>query len=122
MSSDPKFLITTYPEKCLTEVVFEGFLDQEEIREFGQAYHAAKASLPKGPEHHITIIDVTEFKIQSQPIADGFAAMLSNPAIRSNKLAFVLGDSPVRMQLRRMIGDNAKLFDDMDSARAWLSE
>jgi hypothetical protein len=122
MSGDPKFFISADPAKCFTRVILEGFLEPDEIADFAAEFRQAKMSLLQGPEHHLTLIDITGFKIQSQTVADGFAAMLGDPAIRSRKLAFVAGDSPVRLQLRRMLHENAQIFPDQPSAEGWLFE
>jgi hypothetical protein len=120
MANDPKFFVCADPEKSFTRVVLEGFLEPDEIKQFAAEFRQAKASLRQGPEHHVTLIDITGFKIQSQAVAEGFAAMLGDPAIRSRKLAFVAGHSPVRLQLRRMLHENAQIFEDQSSAEDWL--
>jgi hypothetical protein len=120
MTRDPKFFISADPEKCFTYVILEGFLEPDEIADFAEKFKKAKASLLKGPQHHLTLIDIVAFKIQSQMVAEGFAAMMSDPAIRSQRLAFVAGDSPVRLQLRRMLHENSQIFPDRSSAEDWL--
>ena len=50
--------------------------------------------------------------------------MSDTDGIVARRLAVVVGDSLMRMQLRRMIGPerNAKTFDNIISARQWLIE
>jgi hypothetical protein len=122
MGGDPKFFVSVDPPRGFTRVILEGFLEPQEIAEFANEFRTAKTSIPFGPERHLTLIDISEFKIQAQSVADGFAAMLADPAIRSRRLAFIVGDSPVRMQLRRMLHENARIFDDELTAEAWLFE
>jgi hypothetical protein len=120
MHDTQKYFISVDPTHCFTNVVLEGFLSPAEIAEFAADFRDAKTAHPKGTDHHLTIIDISQFKIQAQSVAEGFAGLLADPAIRSRRLALVVGDSPVKMQLRRMIHENARIFDDEGSANEWL--
>jgi hypothetical protein len=114
------FSITVDKGRDYIEVRLIGFLGMQTVAEFDEAYRAAKARLGADRSCHITLIDISELKIQAQNVVSDFALMLSDPAIHSARLAFVTGDTPAKMQLRRIIGDNAALFDTMDEARNWL--
>jgi hypothetical protein len=114
------FSIIVDPMRQYTEVRLDGFLDTETVTRFDGEYRAAKARLKEDTSKHVTLIDVSQLKIQAQNVVSDFALMLSDPSIRSAKLAFVTGDAPAKMQLRRLVNDNAQMFDTMEQARAWL--
>jgi hypothetical protein len=114
------FSITVDTGRDYIEVRLIGFLDMQTVADFDESYRAAKARLDADRSRHITLIDISELKIQAQNVVSDFALMLSDPSIHSARLAFVTGDTPAKMQLRRLIGDNAALFDTMEEARQWL--
>jgi hypothetical protein len=114
------FSITVDTGRDYIEVRLIGFLDMQTVADFDESYRAAKARLDADRSRHITLIDISELKIQAQNVVSDFALMLSDPSIHSARLAFVTGDAPAKMQLRRLIGDNAALFDTMEEARQWL--
>jgi hypothetical protein len=102
------------------EVELRGFLDPQTASNFNDEYRVAKARLSADRSRHVTLIDVSGLKIQAQNIVSDFALMLSDPSIQSARLAFVVADAPVKMQLHRLLHDHAAMFDTVDEARSWL--
>ena len=69
-------------------------------------------------------MDLTDCQLQSQTITAAFKAIMADGATRSCRMAFIFGDSPTRMQIRRILAerDDIGLFVDEASAMAWLTE
>jgi hypothetical protein len=114
------FSVTVDPGRDYVEVELRGFLDPQTASDFNDEYRIAKARLSVDRSRHVTLIDVSGLKIQAQNIVSDFALMLSDPTIMSARLAFVVADAPVKMQLRRLLHDHAAMFDTVDEARSWL--
>ncbi len=114
------FSITVDPGRDCIEVQLRGFFDPQTASDFNDEYRIAKARLSADRSRHVTLVDVSGLKIQAQNIVSDFALMLSDPTIQSARLAFVVADAPVKMQLRRILQDNAAMFDTVDEARSWL--
>jgi hypothetical protein len=114
------FSVTVDPGRDYVEVELRGFLDPQTASNFNDEYRVAKARLSADRSRHVTLIDVSGLKIQAQNIVSDFALMLSDPSIQSARLAFVVADAPVKMQLRRLLHDHAAMFDTVDEARSWL--
>lgn len=120
MEEMDNFSVTADPVRDYVEVRLVGFLDLDATSDFNDQYRVAKSRLSDNRNRHVTLIDVSQLKIQSQNVVSDFALMLSDPSIQSARLAFVVGDSPVKMQLRRLLHGNAEMFDTTDEARDWL--
>jgi hypothetical protein len=69
-----------------------------------------------------TATDVAAFvEIQTQEIVAEFRLMLSDPAYRSRRLAFVAAPTLARGQLLRALQDrDARCFETIEAAEAWL--
>lgn len=100
----------------------EGFFDEVSFARFARDRAAAFARLTCAPNAHLTLVDLTRCALQPQAIAGAFQAIMADPATRSRRMAFVFGDSPTRMQVRRILADrhDIGLFIDEASAMAWL--
>jgi len=60
-------------------------------------------------------------KIQTQDVVAEFRLMLSDPAYRSRRLAFVAAPTLARGQLLRALQDReARCFETIEAAEAWL--
>ena len=103
----------------------EGFFDEEGVTRLAEKKAAALRSLGGRPSDHVSIVDVTKCKIQSQEIVVAFASLIQDRTSASKRLAFVAGPGCLmRMQLRRMKGGEevSRLFDDVASAKQWLMD
>lgn len=114
------FSVTVDPARDYIEAELRGFMDPKTVSDFNDEYRMAKARLSADRSRHVTLIDVSGLKIQAQNVVSDFALMLSDPTIQSARLAFVVADAPVKMQLRRLLHDHAAMFDTVDEARSWL--
>lgn len=115
-----RFTIAVDPARDLVRVSMSGFWDRDTIAGFVVDLRASHKRLRCGPNQFITINDIREMKIQSQDVVAAFHTMLSDPTIRSRRLAFVVASSLARMQLGRAIsGRDADSFTDPAAAEAW---
>lgn len=103
--------------------VLEGFFDAETFGRFARDRQAAFDRLTCAANAHLTLVDLTKCHLQSQTITQAFQAIMADGATRSRRMAFIFGDSPTRMQIRRILAarDDIGLFMDEASARAWLT-
>ena len=115
------FTIDVDPARDLVRISMAGLFDEDDIARFLEARRQAHARLVCPPNCHVTLNDLREMKIQPQESVAQFRAMLSDPAYRSRRLAFVTAPTLAKMQLLRAIGGrNARCFDDTEAAEAWL--
>ena len=100
----------------------EGFFDETSFARFAEDRAAAFAQLTCAPNAHLTLVDLTRCALQPQTITAAFQAVMADPATRSRRMAFIFGDSPTRMQVRRILAerDDIGLFTDEAAATAWL--
>jgi hypothetical protein len=120
MGEKKNFSVNVDPLRDYVEVELRGFLDPQTASDFNDEYRIAKARLSANRNRHITLINVSELKIQAQNVVSDFALMLSDSTIQSARLAFVVAEAPVKMQLRRLLHDHAAMFDTVEEARTWL--
>ena len=100
-----------------------GLFTAADIAAFLEARRRAHVELGCAPNAHLTLNDLRGMKIQSQEGVAAFRLMLSDPAFRSRRLAFVASQTLARSQLMRALGDrDARCFDNVEDAEAWLFE
>ena len=98
-----------------------GLFTHDDIAAFLEARTRAHAELSCAPNQHLTLNDLTGMKIQPQDAVAAFRLMLSDPDVRSRRLAFVAGQTLARSQLMRALdGREARCFDNVEEAEAWL--
>ena len=115
------FSITVDPTIHLLSIRMGGFFSQADVGAFDADLRQKVPTLNCGANDHITLVDVTEMRIQLQDIVAMFAKIVSTPQNRSKRLAFVTGSSLARMQTRRLTDrPDVEFFTDLDTARAWL--
>jgi hypothetical protein len=117
----PRYSIEVKPSGFI-RYTLEGLFDADSIAGFARDRAAEHANLACPRNAHHTLVDLTRFPLQPQDVTARFHQILGDAATRSARLAFVLGDSPVRMQVRRLIAgrNDVALFADEASAMAWL--
>ena len=116
-----KFRIAVDVPRDLVRITMSGFFTEADILAFLGERIAAHRQLRCGPNQHLTLNDMREMDVRSQPVVDSFRSILAAPEYRSRRLAFVVTGALSRMQLMRTIeGRNAQVFEDMESAEAWL--
>ena len=113
--------IETDPSRDLLVLTLGGFATVDETNGFARAMADAVARLGCEPNQHVTLCDISGMKIQSQDAAQQFGVLLADRRYQSRKIAFVLGSSLARMQLRRLITSRvAECFEDRVTAERWL--
>ena len=105
----------------LVRIQMSGLFAPDDIAAFVEARRRAHAELRCAPNQHLTLNDVRRMKIQPQEIVAAFRYMLSEPAFRSRRLAFVAAPTLARGQLLRALQDReARCFETVEEAEAWL--
>ena len=98
-----------------------GLFTLPDIEAFRRDRQEAHAQLGCAPNQHLTINDLRGMKIQLQDVVAAFRSLLAEPEYRSRRLAFVAGPTLARSQLMRALsGRDARCFEDMAHAEAWL--
>ena len=109
------------PAHAVVRIKLGGFFGAAEVACFAAAQAKAYAMLPKTSERHLTLCDISECRIQLQEVVDGFRRLIDDPALMSRRIAFVTGNSPAKMQIRRLATrENARVFDCIADAELWL--
>jgi hypothetical protein len=118
----PAFEIVADPQRNLLRMALSGFFQPEDVARFAERKRAAHAELRCSPNTHVTLVDVSACKIQTQTVVGAFAALIADPRYRARRTAFVTGSSLATMQVRRLINGAAdmRLYADPVLAEAWL--
>ncbi len=115
------FKVTCDPDRDLIRIAMSGFFTPDDIAAFFEARRQAHARLRCGPNAHLTLNDLRGMKIQPSESVAAFRELLSDPAYRSRRLAFVVASTLARGQLARALtGRDARFFEDPREAEAWL--
>ncbi|KQR80795.1 STAS/SEC14 domain-containing protein [Sphingomonas sp. Leaf343] len=121
MTANAHFSITIDPALHLMSIRMGGFFSEADVAGFDALLRDKVKTLTCGPNEHVTLVDVSDMKIQLQDIVQMFAKIVSTPRHRSRRLAFVTGSSLARMQTRRLTDrPDVEFFTDPDAAKAWL--
>jgi hypothetical protein len=117
-----KFTFAVDHAHGLVRISMTGFYTEEDLVAFCAARRDAHAELGTAPNMHLTLNDLRGMKIQGREIVQAFQDMLSDPAYRSRKLAFVTDANLVRSQLMRSIAgrEDARCFASIAEAEDWL--
>lgn len=116
-----RFDVQADPARDLIRIEMAGFFTPDDIKAFVAARREAHARLTCRPNHHLTLNDLREIKIQSQEAVAAFQQMLASPTYRSRRLAFVVSPSLARSQLNRALsGRDARFFTSVAAAERWL--
>ena len=106
----------------LLEVTLTGFFSPADAGRVIQEIRESISGLPGPANSHVTLVDVRQLKLQPQDVIAAVAGQIANPRYRSRRLAFVVGSSVARMQVRRLlIRDEVGVFEDPDEAKRWLA-
>lgn len=115
-------LVTAYPQRDLLRITLGGFFGPADVASFNRARMAAHAQLTCARNQHVTLVDVSDMRLQPQDVVALFRGIIADPATRSRKLALVTGCSVVRMQVRRLIErQGIAVFTHAADAEAWLT-
>ncbi len=115
------FQIEVDAPRNLVRIAMSGFFTDDDIRAFLAERAVAHRQLRCGPNEHLTLNDMRGMGVRSQEAVESFRTMLAAPEFRSRRLAFVVTSPLSRMQLMRTIdGRDARCFEDVADAEAWL--
>jgi hypothetical protein len=89
MSSD--FSICVEPERALIRTRLSGFFALDDVRAFLDAWQEAFPTLRCLPSTHLSLVDISSMKIQSQEVIATFQEMVSASETPARRLAFVVG-------------------------------
>ena len=118
---DGQFTFSVDRATSLVRIKMAGLFTRADVAAFVEARRRAHSTLGCGPNRHLTLNDVRQMKIQTQEIVAEFRLMLSDPAFRSRRLAFVAAPTLARGQLLRALQDrDARCFETIEAAEAWL--
>jgi len=105
----------------LIRIQMAGLFGPDDIAAFLEGRRRAHTQLRCGRNRHLTLNDVRQMKIQTQEIVANFRYMLSDPAYKSRRLAFVAAPTLARGQLLRALQErDARCFETIEAAEAWL--
>ena len=113
--------ITVDRPRRLVALTLTGFFS---VADAGLVIHGIREAitgLGGPPNTHNTLVDVREATLQPQDVVAAFAGQIADERFRSRRLAFVVGSSVARMQVRRLITrDDVAAFEAHDEAEAWM--
>lgn len=117
-----KYSIAVDRLAAFVRIKLGGFFAIEDVQEFAVAQRRAYETLASARGRHVTLCDVSECKIQPQDVVEAFRGLLTDRSLMSQRMAFVTGASPAKMQIRRLIGrDTCRFFEDTETAERWLA-
>jgi hypothetical protein len=117
------YTVTIDPRLGLLRITLGGFFELTDVEALETEKKAALVQLGRQRNGHLTLVDVSECKLQAQTVFGAFQSAIGDPRYMARRLAFVTGSSLVRMQVRRMTSrDNMAFFTTIADAEAWLFE
>ena len=118
---DMNFRIDIDPATDLVTVTLSGFMEAAAVEAFRLRLREALGSLNCGQGRHLALYDIRTCKIQSQQVVGMFRSMSDAKHVAARRIAIVVGDSLMRMQLPRIVvGRDLRTFDEVGPAIAWL--
>ena len=118
---DAHYTFELDPARSLISIRMSGLFTLVDVESFLRDRQKAHAQLGCAPNQHLTLNDLHGMKIQLPQVVAAFRDLLGAPECRSRRLAFVAGRTLARSQLMRALsGRDARCFEDLVSAEAWL--
>jgi hypothetical protein len=115
------FSIDVDAAQAVVRITLSGFFGAADVASFAESQAKAYTMLPRSGARHLTLCDIGACKIQLQEVVDAFRRLLDDPALMSRRIAFVTGNSPAKMQIRRLVNrDTARAFERVEDAERWL--
>jgi hypothetical protein len=119
----PTYVIAVDAHRDLVHVTLSGFFEVDQVMAFGAALVESHRELRCPPNMHLSLIDCTDIKIQSQAVVAAFTALVRDSRTRSRRAAMIVGTSLARGQARRVYPadhDRVALFPTRAAAEDWL--
>lgn len=117
--------VTIEPNQKLLRLAITGSFSGADVLAFRQDVAGAIAKLLSylHGDDHVSICDARGAQIQAKEATAAFSGMLSHPAARSRKLAYVVDSALAQMQIRRLTGrSDVRFFHTVEDAEAWIFE
>lgn len=118
----PLFEVNAERELRMLRIIMRGFWDAETMRAYSIEVRNKMAELMQARGCRYILIDMIDFAIQSQAIAEGHAANLRMVRDRGEaRVALVMQSALSKLQAARVASDTGhKTFATVAEARAWL--
>lgn len=115
------YSVTIDPGLGLLRITLGGFFALSDVNALEVEKKAALGRLGLPRNAHLTLIDVSDCKLQAQDVFGAFQTAVGDPRFMAHRLALVTGESPIRMQARRLLTrDNTAFFMTAAEAETWL--
>ncbi len=104
------------------EVVAQGFWTLEKIYEFGRTLDKTIHRIRTTGRTPVSLCDLSGAMVQSRKVVEAFVHMMTDPAVRSSRVAVYCPGELMNLQAGRASQDHDefRFFADKDEARAWL--
>ena len=114
-------------ERKMVDLRIGGLISPEDAAWIGEELRAAIRALGPDVGRHVTLYDASGVQVVPQDTVELIKNTLDNAAVRAlwaRKIAFVVSTALARMQVQRLreVRADIGVFDDRDSAIAWLME
>jgi|GEM_PF-800560 len=114
-------------DRKLIDLRIGGLIGPEDAAWIGEELRAAIRALGPDVGKHVTLYDGSGVPVVPQETVELIKNTLDNPAVRAiwaRKIAFVVSTALARMQAQRLreVRADIGIFDDRESAIAWLME
>ena len=105
----------------LMRVTLGGFFENSKLPEVARQLQQARKQLTCDRNKQLTLVDVRAMAIQPQESVSAFEQIIANPEFASERLAFVVPHTLLRMQVQRASSSReAAYFDRVEAAEQWL--
>jgi hypothetical protein len=116
------FSLTIDASRKLIRTTFEGFLELDEVAEWGRQEQAAAAAMGCRSREFLLYVDTARCAIQSQEVVALFQELIATAPRKARRIAIMQGTSLTKMQTRRIVAGNDHIahFSDEAEAEEWL--
>ena len=119
-------IATSQPDRIIV-LRISGVLSIDDARACAAAKEAAVESLGPPYDDHSTLLDVRDFRVQTQDVFAIFTDFVAMTKHKSRKIAILGGEGTARMQFRRVaerepLREGMRYFTDAGEARTWLQD
>ena len=105
----------------LMRVTLGGFFENSKLPEVARQLQQERKQLTCDRNKQLTLVDVRAMAIQPQESVSAFEQIIANPEFASERLAFVVPHTLLRMQVQRASSSReAAYFDRVEAAEQWL--
>lgn len=117
--------ITVDRARKLVDLRLEGLLSPEDAAWIGEELRAAIRTLGDDVGRHVTLYDASGVQVLPQATMDLIRSTFDNPAVRAlwaRRIAIVVTTALARRQMQRLkqVHSDVGIFDDRETAIAWL--